>query len=47
VLNAYAPPDGIFVAAGRSGHGIDGFRRSHAEALEAARVAALAGGDRQ
>jgi hypothetical protein len=44
-LDNYAPPDGIFVAVGRPGHGTDGFRRSHAEALEAARVAALAGGD--
>ena len=43
-LDAYVPPDGILVAAGRPDHGIDGFRRSHAEALEAARVAALAGG---
>ena len=25
-LDAYAPPDGIFVVAGRPGHGIDGFR---------------------
>jgi DNA-binding PucR family transcriptional regulator len=38
------PPEEILVAIGRPGHGLDGFRRSHAEALEAARVAALAGG---
>jgi DNA-binding PucR family transcriptional regulator len=44
-LDDYVPPDGILVAAGRPGHGIGGFRRSHEEALEAARVAALAGGD--
>jgi hypothetical protein len=42
-LDAYVPPEGILVAVGRPDHGIDGFRRSHAEALEAARVAALAG----
>jgi DNA-binding PucR family transcriptional regulator len=42
-LDGYTPPDGILVAAGTSGHGIDGFRRSHAEALQAAHVAALAG----
>ena len=41
----YVPPDGILVAAGRPDRGIDGFRRSHVEALEAARVAALAGED--
>ena len=40
------PPEEILVAIGQPGHGLDGFRRSHAEALEAARarVAALAGG---
>jgi hypothetical protein len=43
-LGDYVPPEGILVAAGCPGHGIDGFRRSHAEALVAARVAALAGG---
>ncbi len=41
-LEAYTPPDGIGVAAGASGQGIAGFRRSHAEALRAARIAALA-----
>ena len=44
-LDDYVPPEGILVAAGRGGHGIDGFRRSHADALDAARVAALAGED--
>jgi hypothetical protein len=43
-LDAYVPPEGILVAVGTPGHGIDGFRRSHAEALQAARVAALARG---
>jgi DNA-binding PucR family transcriptional regulator len=43
-LADYVPPEEILVAVGRPGHGLDGFRRSHAEALEAARVAALAGG---
>jgi DNA-binding PucR family transcriptional regulator len=43
-IDGYAPPEGILVAAGRPSHGIDGFRRSHSEALLAARVAALAGG---
>ncbi len=41
-LDAYAPPEGILVAAGTPGHGLDGFRRSHAEAVQAARVATLA-----
>jgi hypothetical protein len=44
-LDAYVPPDGILVAVGTPGHGIDGFRRSHAEALQAARVTALARGE--
>ena len=43
-LADYVPPEEILVAVGRPGHGLGGFRRSHAEALEAARVAALAGG---
>ena len=41
-LDAYAPPEGILVAAGTPGHGLDGFRRSHDEALQAARLATLA-----
>ena len=43
-LDAYVPPDGILVAVGTPGHDVDGFRRSHAEALQAARVAALGRG---
>ena len=43
-LEAYEPPAGIRVAAGTPGHGISGFRRSHAEAVQAARLAALARG---
>jgi DNA-binding PucR family transcriptional regulator len=42
-LALYEPPDGVRVAFGRSGRGLDGFRRSHHEAVQAARVAALAG----
>jgi hypothetical protein len=41
-LDTYAPPDGITVAAGTPGHGLAGFRRSHDEAVRAARVATLA-----
>jgi hypothetical protein len=37
------PPDGVRVAFGGSGRGVAGFRRTHAEAMQAARVAALAG----
>jgi len=43
-LDRYPLPDRVLVAAGRPGEGIDGFRRSHTEAVKAARVAALAGG---
>ena len=43
-LADYVPPEEILVAVGRPGHGLDGFRRSHAEALEAVCVAARAGG---
>jgi DNA-binding PucR family transcriptional regulator len=41
-LDAYEPPDGIRIAVGNAGHGIEGFRRSHAEAAQAARIATLA-----
>ena len=34
---------GVLIAIGESGHGIGGFRRSHTEAVEARRVAELAG----
>jgi hypothetical protein len=44
-LEGYEPPEGVAVAAGSPGHGVDGFRRSHAQALQAARIAALAGAD--
>jgi DNA-binding PucR family transcriptional regulator len=43
-LERYAPPDGVRVAFGRPGHGLEGFRRSHEEAVQAARVASLARG---
>jgi hypothetical protein len=41
-LDAYSPPEGIVVATGTPGHGPAGFRRSHEEAVQAARVAILA-----
>jgi DNA-binding PucR family transcriptional regulator len=40
-LAGYAPPDGIRVAVGLPGQGVAGFRRSHGEAVQAARVASL------
>jgi DNA-binding PucR family transcriptional regulator len=43
-LEAYEPPAGVVVAFGRPAEGIVGFRASHAEALQAARIASLAGG---
>ena len=43
-LEGYEAPSGVLVAFGRPGEGIAGFRRSHAEALEAARIGSLAGG---
>jgi hypothetical protein len=43
-LAAYGPPEGIRVAFGEPAHGVAGFRRSHEEAVQAARLAALAGG---
>ncbi|HEX6388023.1 MAG TPA: helix-turn-helix domain-containing protein [Solirubrobacteraceae bacterium] len=42
-LDGYTPPDGIRVALGAPGHGLGGFRRSHVEATQAARIAGLAG----
>ncbi|MEA2346753.1 MAG: hypothetical protein QOG62_540 [Thermoleophilaceae bacterium] len=42
VLANYVPPEGIRVAVGRPGQGIEGFRRSREEAAEAARVESLA-----
>jgi DNA-binding PucR family transcriptional regulator len=43
-LERYEPPEGIRVAFGRPGQGLEGFRRSHREAVQAARVASLAQG---
>jgi DNA-binding PucR family transcriptional regulator len=42
-LARYEPPEGVSVAFGRPARGLDGFRRSHREAVQAARIAALAG----
>jgi PucR C-terminal helix-turn-helix domain/GGDEF-like domain len=42
-LEHYEPPPGVLVAFGRPAEGVAGFRRSHAEALQAARVRSLAG----
>ena len=41
-LERYEPPEGVRVAFGRPMRGREGFRRSHREAVQAARVAALA-----
>ncbi len=43
-LDDYEPPHGIRIAVGAPGHGVAGFRRSHHEAVQAARVATLAAG---
>ena len=43
-LELYEPPEGIRVAFGRPGQGLEGFRRSHREAVQAARVTSLARG---
>jgi DNA-binding PucR family transcriptional regulator len=40
-LERYEPPPGVCVAFGRPGEGIHGFRSSHAEALQAARIGSL------
>jgi hypothetical protein len=45
-LERYEPPAGVLVAFGRPGKGIAGFRSSHAEALQAARIGSLAQGTR-
>ena len=42
-LKRYEPPEGVRVAFGKPARGLDGFRRSHHEAVQAARVASLAG----
>jgi DNA-binding PucR family transcriptional regulator len=41
-LEHYEPPPGVLIAFGKPGEGMAGFRRSHAEALQAARVRSLA-----
>ena len=43
-LERYEPPPGVLVAFGTPSQGIAGFRSSHAEALQAARIGSLAGG---
>ena len=45
-LERYEPPSGVLVAFGRPAKGIAGFRSSHAEALQAARIGSLARGAR-
>jgi hypothetical protein len=40
-LEDYEPPPGVWLAFGRPGEGVPGFRSSHAEALQAARIASL------
>jgi hypothetical protein len=42
-LDGYTPPAGIRIAFGAPAHGVAGFRQSHGEAVQAARIAALAG----
>jgi hypothetical protein len=42
-LRDVAAPAGVHLAIGAPGDGLDGFRRSHAEALEARRVARIGG----
>lgn len=43
-LERYEPPPGILVSFGKPSEGVDGFRSSHAQALQAARICSLAGG---
>jgi hypothetical protein len=43
-LERYEPPSGVLVAFGKPRKGIEGFRASHAEALQAARIGSLAAG---
>jgi hypothetical protein len=43
-LERYEPPSGVLVAFGKPAKGIAGFRRSHAEALQAARIGSLTRG---
>jgi DNA-binding PucR family transcriptional regulator len=44
MLERYEPPEGVRVAFGRPWRGLEGFRRSHEEAVHAARVVSLARG---
>jgi hypothetical protein len=43
-LQRYVPPSGVLIAFGKPGRGVAGFRSSHAEALQAARMRSLAAG---
>ncbi len=43
-LEGYQPPPGVLVAFGTARRGLAGFRSSHSEALQAARIGSLAGG---
>ena len=42
-LERYEPPPGVIVAFGKPSHGVAGFRSSHTEAKQAARISALLG----
>jgi hypothetical protein len=41
-LSEFVPPSGVLVSCGSPGEGVAGFRRSHSEALHAARIVSLA-----
>jgi hypothetical protein len=43
-LEGYEPPPGVFVAFGKPAKGVAGFRSSHAQAVQAARIRSLASG---
>jgi PucR C-terminal helix-turn-helix domain/GGDEF-like domain len=43
-LEDFRPPEGIRLAIGHPGAGVEGFRDSHAEAVQASRLAAIANG---
>jgi DNA-binding PucR family transcriptional regulator len=43
-LERYEPPPGVLIAFGRPGDGVAGFRSSHGQALQAARICSLARG---
>jgi hypothetical protein len=45
-LESYEPPRGVLVAFGKPAEGIAGFRSSHGQALQAARIGSLAPGAR-